>query len=150
VEHWEDGRVKLYAIHRALRCRRAHPELFRRGSYLPLATEGRHAPHVCAYARSLGGEVAVVIVPRLTARLTGHGVRLPLGRELWDDTCVVLPPELAGAAFTDVYTGHAFIPGEGGSPGTLMVGRVLTTFPVALLAPARCAREPGMEPVPGG
>jgi (1->4)-alpha-D-glucan 1-alpha-D-glucosylmutase len=139
VAHWEDGRIKLYTIHRALACRRARTELFRRGDYVPLATGGRHAPHVCAYARQRDGEAAVVIVPRLTARLTGNGARLPLGRETWDDTSVAVPPELADARLTNVYTG-AIVPA-----GALMVAEVFGSFPVALLAPA----GPAGDPAPG-
>lgn len=48
----EDGRAKLFLTWKALTLRRAHPQLFTRGAYLPLAAGGRHAAHLIAYARA--------------------------------------------------------------------------------------------------
>jgi (1->4)-alpha-D-glucan 1-alpha-D-glucosylmutase len=47
----EDGRVKLYVSHRALRYRKEHPALFATGEYLPLETSGPRQEHVFAFAR---------------------------------------------------------------------------------------------------
>ncbi|MBX9625316.1 MAG: malto-oligosyltrehalose synthase, partial [Gemmataceae bacterium] len=41
-----DPRAKVFAVSRALRLRRDHPDLFARGDYLPLAAEGAKANHV--------------------------------------------------------------------------------------------------------
>jgi len=135
VECWADGRIKLYTVHRALSCRRAAPDLFRAGRYVPLATAGQHAAHVCAFARHGTAGAVIVVAPRLTARLTGNGARLPLGTEAWADTQVLLPPEIAGAADVDVFTGAELrsVAREGGS--TLAVADLLAEFPVALLRP---------------
>ena len=51
LAHWEDGRVKMYAIHRALHCRRRSPELFQAGDYVPLRTGGAGGDHLVAFAR---------------------------------------------------------------------------------------------------
>jgi len=133
IQGWPDGRVKLYVIHRALSCRRAAPRLFQTGSYLPLATEGSHAAHVCAFARRSGAAAVVVAVPRLTTRLTGDGARLPLGDNVWADTHILIPPEIGDGVYVDVFTGveRRATPGNGGF--TLAVGDVLADFPVALL-----------------
>ena len=51
LEHWPDGRVKLYLTHRALTLRRQRARLFAAGEYRGLAPGGRHADHVVALAR---------------------------------------------------------------------------------------------------
>ena len=52
MSHRTDGRIKLYVTATALRTRRADPELYRRGAYLPLAVAGTRAAHVFAFART--------------------------------------------------------------------------------------------------
>ena len=51
VEHWPDGRIKLYVTSKGLRFRRDHSELFLAGEYLPLAPSGPQSEHVFAFAR---------------------------------------------------------------------------------------------------
>lgn len=133
VEGWTDGRIKLYTMHRALSCRRSAPELFRSGAYLPLATSGRHAAHVCAYARHAADRTAIVVVPRLTARLTGNGARLPLGPEVWADTRILLPEPLAAAAYVDVFSGGEHRRRPPDTLAGLSVADLLAVFPVSLL-----------------
>jgi (1->4)-alpha-D-glucan 1-alpha-D-glucosylmutase len=131
---WADGRVKLYVIHRALTCRRSAPELFATGAYVPLATTGRHAAHLCAFARRTGtGQSAIVVVPRLTARLTGGSGRLPLGPEVWGDTAIEVPRDLGREAHADVFTGAVRRAAAAGAAFTLSAADVLADFPVALL-----------------
>jgi (1->4)-alpha-D-glucan 1-alpha-D-glucosylmutase len=134
AERWEDGRVKLYVIHRALACRRGAPDLFRAGSYVPLAASGLHATHVCAFARRQGDQSVIAVAPRLITRLTGNGARLPTGHDVWGDTTIAIPTEIGDHAHIDVFTGveRRPVPADGG--GLVMpVGEVLADFPVALL-----------------
>jgi (1->4)-alpha-D-glucan 1-alpha-D-glucosylmutase len=132
LEQWRGGWIKLYTIVRALSVRRASPELFAQGAYIPLSSGGRHAGHVCSFARRHGGSAALAIVPRLTAGPTDGGARLPLGRDVWGDTWVGLPAELGGA-YVDAFTGAAVaaVPREGGA--SLDVADLLAQFPVALM-----------------
>ena len=133
VESWADGRIKLYTILRALGSRRSAPDLFRAGAYVPLRTGGRHAAHVCAFARTDAGRAVVVVVPRLTGRLTDYGARLPLGPAVWADTHVVLPEALADRAWVDVFTGAA-LPGRSShSCQGPALADLLASFPVAML-----------------
>ena len=133
LTRWMDGRIKLYTIHRALAVRREAAALFQSGEYVPLAAGGQHAAHLCAFARRRDGEVAVVVVPRLTARLTDQGARLPLGPAVWGDTHVRVPEDLPGP-LTHAFTGaRPRIERRAGGP-VLLVGRLLEAFPVALLA----------------
>ncbi len=85
-----DGRIKLFVTHRALVARRDNPGLFSEGEYQPLVAEGSAADHVVAFARVRGGRAAVVVVPRLTARLD----------EGWGDTRLSVPPGNWRCAFT--------------------------------------------------
>jgi len=72
-------------------------------------------------------------VPRLTARLTGHGARLPVGADVWGDTRVVVPAELA-APTVDAFTGALVrATARDGSELALAAGDLLARFPVALL-----------------
>ncbi len=60
-----DGRAKLLLLRAGLVKRRALPELFLRGSYLPLKVEGAMADRVVAFARVHEGRVLLCAVPRL-------------------------------------------------------------------------------------
>jgi (1->4)-alpha-D-glucan 1-alpha-D-glucosylmutase len=106
----ETGAAKLLVTSRALRLHRDRPELFTRYAALPVV--GEAARHVVAFDR--GGAVTV-------------GTRLPiaLAESGWGDTALLLP----GHPIVDVITGRTF---EGGQ---LWVADLLSTYPVALLAP---------------
>jgi (1->4)-alpha-D-glucan 1-alpha-D-glucosylmutase len=148
VDQWPDGRIKLYTIHRALACRRHAPRLFEAGAYVPLRTGGRHADRLCAFARRWESRAALTIVPRLTAPITDNGARLPLGRDLWADTWLLLPPDLGPGPFQNLFTGIALRPSEAEAGRVLAVGEILAEYPVALLeagpaAPGRDATGPG-------
>ena len=132
LAHWEDGRVKLYIIHRALQCRRQRAELFRAGDYVPLQTGGAAAERVVAFARRRATRVVLTVVPRLAATLTDGGARLPVGSEVWQDTCVELPAELPAAAYADVFTDATLQVAADGAR-RLQVGDLLADLPVALL-----------------
>ena len=86
----EDGRIKLYLTHQALRSRRQHPGLFTDGAYKPLEAEGLRKDHAFAFARQKERQWAVVIVPRLTARLAPKAEQLPFGAA-WEGTTLRLP-----------------------------------------------------------
>ena len=139
AENVADPRCKLFLHARTLQLRRKHPELFERGEYLPLKITGRRASHLCAFARRLQGRVAVVMAPRLYAKLMGASgasdddpSRPPLGSEVWEDTAVQLPSGL-GAALHSVLDGAQVSPsGEQGAP-MVAAAAALRSFPVALL-----------------
>ena len=95
---WHDGRIKMFTIHRLLKVRREHPELFARGSYSSLAVHGSFAEKVIAFERR-GEHVAVmVIVSRHTASLGFP----PVG-DVWADTHLI--SSAASLRWRDVFTG---------------------------------------------
>ena len=131
VENMADGRIKLYTLWQGLRLRGAWPEVFRDGAYLPLGVRGERAGHVCAFARRCGSRSVIAVVPRLPARLLGDRHIMPLGEDVWGDTVVELPRELVGVSWRNVFTGEGHAPDQ-----QLSLGRLLASFPVALLASA--------------
>jgi (1->4)-alpha-D-glucan 1-alpha-D-glucosylmutase len=132
METWEDGRIKLYTIHRLLAVRRAVPELFQRGAYVPLAAKGERADHLCGFARVLGEQALVVVVPRLVARLTDLA-RLPVGPECWGNTRLGLPADIRARTLRDLLTGEMVGPHAGPGGGELAIAEILGTCPVAVL-----------------
>jgi (1->4)-alpha-D-glucan 1-alpha-D-glucosylmutase len=119
-----EHRAKLFVVERALAARREHEALFTHGDYLPLATTGVHAAHLCAFARRHAGRWAIVVVPRLVVKLPRVD-----GRIDWGDTAVALP-EGAPATLTDRFTGAAV----DATPAALSAARLLAACPVGLVA----------------
>jgi (1->4)-alpha-D-glucan 1-alpha-D-glucosylmutase len=135
VAHWEDGRIKLYTIHRALQCRRRSPDLFQAEDYVPLQTGGVAAGRVLAFARRGATGIVLTVVPRLVAALTDGGAQLPLGPDVWQDTWTEVPADVPAAAYTNLLTGvRVTVPAQG--RGHLRVGDLLADFPVALMEAA--------------
>jgi (1->4)-alpha-D-glucan 1-alpha-D-glucosylmutase len=130
VDHRVDGRVKLYATYKALHCRREYPGLFSLGEYIALDSQGSHADSLFAYCRRYNGAAAVVVVPRLLNRLIGDRQAVPLGETIWEDTHIVLPPELEALHWRNEFTGERY-------QGQLKAGQVLAHFPIALLLAER-------------
>ncbi|WP_054886291.1 malto-oligosyltrehalose synthase [Pseudomonas sp. NBRC 111130] len=128
LAHWRDGRIKQALIARVLDCRQAHAELFRRGAYLPLQVQGRHADQVIAFARLGEGQRAIVVAPRLACGLLGGASTPLIPAQNWDDTRVILPFALSPATWTGLFGGAAVSPTR-----ELMLSAVLAQFPVNLL-----------------
>jgi (1->4)-alpha-D-glucan 1-alpha-D-glucosylmutase len=120
VEHWREGRMKMYLIRTLLHFRRQNPALFSAGSYTPLTVRGQLMECVVAFQRESTGGTLLVVAPRLTSR-----VGFPSLGERWGDT-VIEPP--VARDWVDLLTGNK---SRGDAP--LRVAGVLTEFPVAVL-----------------
>jgi (1->4)-alpha-D-glucan 1-alpha-D-glucosylmutase len=123
----EDGRVKLWTMHRVLNLRNERLQVFEQGSYVPLnAAPAEHEEHVFAYLR--GQDVAVVL-PRFGYSLAceSGSKELALG-ETWGEMTVTLPAE-SGARWTNFFTGETVAARE----GKLALAEVFKSFPVAVL-----------------
>lgn len=129
VADMADGRVKLYTIWQSLALRARWPEVFRDGDYLPLMVRGEHAVHACAFARRFGNRAMIALVPRLPTRLLGERNILPMGAEVWGDTALEVPSELAGLKWNNVFTGERYM-----ATNKFKLGRLLAYFPICLLA----------------
>ena len=129
-----DGRAKMYTIARTLQFRNTCPEIFARGSYLPLEVTGSKSQHVCAFARKSSERWILTITPRLYLGLLQGEKLLPHGERVWHDTAITLPDELVGKPLDNIFLGTA-ITGEssGGEAPRILVRQVLQHWPVALL-----------------
>ncbi len=103
----EDGRLKLFATWKALSLRKQHPDIFLKGSYLPLAVEGTHSDHVVAFLRKFENSSVLVLAPRLVARLLGDSSHAPIGEDVWQDTHILLPACPCSTSYRNAFTGKA-------------------------------------------
>jgi len=120
LETYADGRIKLYVLHRALKLRQAKPDLFLQGGYTALDTD----ENALAFARSLGTERVVCVVPRLCWALTKQGATFPIATS-WGER------KLRGVdagRYRNVLTGELLT-----ATDELRLAHVFARLPVALL-----------------
>jgi (1->4)-alpha-D-glucan 1-alpha-D-glucosylmutase len=118
--------LKLFLIMKGLKARKKHVELLLVGSYIPLQVTGHFRQHVVAFARRLGNQWSITVVPRfLTGMITPQ--QLPLGTDIWKDTIVILPSG-APARWKNVLTGQSIKIKQ-----NLPMGELFKLFPAALL-----------------
>lgn len=132
LEHLADGQAKLFLIGHTLRLRRARPDLFRRGDYLPLMAQGPKAEHLCAYGRKREDQCCLVVVPRWLARLTGFNGDWPLAGT-WNDSRLAAPSQWGHRAYRNIFTNRLVQPRDSAEGALFAVADLLTDFPVALL-----------------
>ncbi len=124
LEHWTDGRIKLYLTRQALRYRRDHAALFHLGEFLPLAVCGTHTSNVIAFQRRHQSQQALVIVPRWLSQLSSAD-RFETD---WADTQISLPTD-SPRQWRNLFTAETL----GTSANSLPLANALKHFPVALL-----------------
>jgi (1->4)-alpha-D-glucan 1-alpha-D-glucosylmutase len=130
-ENWRDGRIKLWTTWRGLRTRAERAELFHRGDYVRLETEGELAGHLCAFARRRSDQWAIAIAPLQILREV-EGERYPIGGDFWGDTRVILP-EGASGRWTCGISGRTVETTQMDGRDAIAVGDALPSMPVALL-----------------
>ena len=123
THNWRDGRIKQALIARTLALRRASPALFAEGSYEPLEVRGAFADRIIAFARRLGDDMVVAIVPRAASQMLSSEQDILFDQAAWRDTCVATN----GVGLTNLFrTSEA-------AGTSISVGALLSDFPVALL-----------------
>jgi (1->4)-alpha-D-glucan 1-alpha-D-glucosylmutase len=134
LETWRDGALKFRIVRAGLGARRAAPELFKSGAYLPLTVEGPESGRVIAFMREEPGGAAALIVAPCRAGGLLDAARTPfVPPQLWGDTRVQLPDLYREAHLDDVLTGRS-VQLRG---GTLAVAELLARSPVSLSLPRR-------------
>ena len=133
LQNPSNGQLKLWITTMALQHRRNHPSLFLEGQYLPLEAEGPQSPHVCSFGRIKEGQAAVTIVPRFISNLCPAPEQWPIGTEVWGDTSLCLPTELANSQFKNLLTGETIASSQQSEKATLPLDKILQHFPIALL-----------------
>jgi (1->4)-alpha-D-glucan 1-alpha-D-glucosylmutase len=116
---WQDGAVKLYVLHVALKTRARLREVFLGGDYDALPG----GEHLIAFVRRKGATTVVVAVPRLSFGLVRGERPWPIG-EAWGGEVLVVPP----GRYRDAFTGR-----EHDIAGTVRVAELFADFPLALL-----------------
>jgi (1->4)-alpha-D-glucan 1-alpha-D-glucosylmutase len=99
VRNWPDGRIKMFLTQRVSQFRRKHIEIFQRGEYLPLTSNGTFAECCICFGRQLEDQWIVVIAPRISSR-----VGFPPIAETWTDTTVEFPETLSLERAHDLFT----------------------------------------------
>jgi (1->4)-alpha-D-glucan 1-alpha-D-glucosylmutase len=130
VEHWHDGRIKMYQIWRAIRFRRECQNFFREAELLTLESVGAHACNVIAFWWKHKSSGVLVVVPRWISHLAGEPDGGPRRLD-WKDTKILLPAE-SSAEWQNILTRNSVTSSETESERFLNVGDLLRDFPVAL------------------
>lgn len=125
LANWRDGRIKQTLIARTLNLRLEHTELFRRGTYQALEVVGSQAHRVLAFARSLQGKRAIVIVPIRCAELLKNSAEPRIDAPLWGDTRVKLPFTTPDENFKGLFSSVAVTPQR-----ELDISAALGDFPI--------------------
>ncbi len=137
LNEWPSGRVKMFVTWRLMSLRQTLPTLFVAGGYKPLDVVGPAADRVCAFMRSHGEDLVLVVVPRLVAAWIEPPEVWPLGAAPWQDTTLVLPASPAAVRLQNVFTRQPLPRGDvaaDGSTLSLRLADLLATFPVAVYA----------------
>jgi len=133
IHNKEDGKIKLYLIYNVLNYRKTHRELFQNGDYSPISAIGEKADTICSFARKSGDSIVLVVAPRFFTRLIQQPEWLPLGKDVWKDSLVVIPFEEAGMRYRNIFTGETVTTMRHNESTVLCVSEILAHFPVALL-----------------
>ena len=128
-----NGKVKLYLVYKALNYRKAHRDLFKTGEYIPLETMGEKANNICVFVRRIGNTTAIAVAPRFFTKLISENDGLPLGKEIWKDTFIVIPFADIGAKYRNVFTGEIATAASYKVATALFLSDILMNFPVALM-----------------
>jgi (1->4)-alpha-D-glucan 1-alpha-D-glucosylmutase len=132
LKNWHDGRIKLFVTTRGLQLRRALPDVFVGGSYIPLELESSVKAEAVAFARISGNDAVLVMTPRLCSALATEERPLPLGGESWKTSRVLLPETLRNRTFRNVFTGSEVKPTLGSESEWIFLGEAFSELPVAM------------------
>ncbi len=86
-----DGQIKLLLTSVLLNIRKSEPDIFTGGDYIPLATTGRLAANILAFARKLGNRWLLCIVPLHTGTLPMAKGKGNIRPSAWRGTRILLP-----------------------------------------------------------
>jgi len=122
----ENGKIKLFIIYQLLQLRNREPELFLKGSFIPLSVQGKYKDNIIAYLRTYKNKTLITIVPRFCTKIVKSG-QYPLGNKLWKNTSIELPKKTR-------YSGLEFISQQPIRLAELTpIGNIFRYFPIAVI-----------------
>ena len=121
-----NGQIKLSLMKLLLQERKHAADLFLKGAYMPLQTEGTFSEHVMAFARRYRHSWYIAVVPLHLSSLCKKQ-ECTIGAIDWGDTVIVLPDD-APREWVSVLVGS-----EETAENTLIVNSLLRHLPLALL-----------------
>jgi (1->4)-alpha-D-glucan 1-alpha-D-glucosylmutase len=125
--HWRDGRVKQWLVARLLGWRRSHVDFLQRSQYLPLLQNDVGNSRYFAFARGLGNERVLAVMPRYLAHTFDAATLLPSSDAFADETFT--PPEVAGiSSYRNVLCGETYPANQ-----PIKLAELFAHLPVALL-----------------
>ena len=133
IHNWRNGSIKLYVTFRSLNYRKEHAQVFQKGGYFPAISEGPFKENVCAFARQEGAKAVLVVVPRFLTHLIKGTHELPLGKEVWSPSTILVSEEIRNDKFSNIFTGEMLTAVEEDGKRFLNLDEVFANFPVALL-----------------
>jgi (1->4)-alpha-D-glucan 1-alpha-D-glucosylmutase len=129
----DTGMIKLYLISRTLEYRSRNRGLFEQGEYMPLEVHGSRGGNICAFVRRLGGDTALIAVPRLLAEIVGDPENYPFGEEVWEGCSLGVPYVEAGERLRNIFTGEVITVQRKNHANILYASEVFAYSPFALL-----------------
>jgi len=127
----DSNAAKQYLTWKTLTFRRQQPDLFHRGSYIPLLAAGEKSEHVVAFARQHEGRSIIVAVPRLSGRLMGETQDSVCEEAIWRDTTLQITSD-GVACYHNLFTGECS-PLQPGVAPRIPLSDLFRNFPVAIL-----------------
>jgi (1->4)-alpha-D-glucan 1-alpha-D-glucosylmutase len=130
LKNFEDGRIKIFEINKALTIRNKEKKLFQNGICIPLQVKGAYSNNIIAFCRKEGCTYSITISPRFFANVTS--IQNPAIGEIWKDTFVYLPIGTS-KKWTEIFTGRLITAQKLGNDDGFYIEELLQYFPVALL-----------------
>ena len=120
-----DGQIKLWLTHLLLNERKAQPDVFSAGLYIPIEVSGKYKDNIFSFARRHGDAWYVVVVPLHTAAICREADEL-FGFD-WEETRIQLP----ASALTEW---ENLVSAEKGKDHVrILVNDLFQQFPLAIL-----------------
>lgn len=123
LANWQNGRIKMFLIHKLLRLRLAHSKMFELGDYIPLKISGKYKKNIIAFLRHHQQTYILVVVPRWLTQVT-LADQFPLGA-LWENTELDLP-------LRKIFTWKNVLTDEVLNSKNLLISQLLHQFPIAV------------------
>lgn len=120
------GQLKMYCLHKALKERRVHQELFDTGDYIPLEVLGDFSDHIIAFARREKEKWHIILVPVLVSTIFDPEELSPKPGIL-EETYLQLPEDVP-EVWINIFTEEHF-----GTGKKIKLEGIFSRFPVALL-----------------